>query len=77
MNKKLTVHTERLDHRTRLHIQLHHVIEYNKYTFSIVFLDEQGEYGGYDGNGQMYETQAAGHADAYIEYITQHRIDSD
>lgn len=77
MRNKTIVYSEMLDLFTRLEIRLHNVMESDRYTFNIMFLDEQGEYGGYADNGEWYETKAACHADAYIEYITQHRIDSD
>lgn len=76
MSNKIIVFTEMLDNGTRLDIRLQDDFECNKYTFNIVFLDEQGEYGGHPDNGQLYETQAACYGDAYIEYITQHVIDS-
>lgn len=73
MMDKTIVHTEMLDQFTRLEIRLHDVRKANKYTFSIVFVDEQGESYGSASNGEQYETQSACHADAYIQYITQHK----
>lgn len=72
-NHKTIVHSEMLDPFTRLEIRLHDVPEAEKYTFSIVFVDEVGESYGHASNGEWYETQSACHADAYIQFITQHK----
>lgn len=72
-NDRTIVHSEMFDPFTRLEVRLHDVPEAEKYTFSIVFVDENGKSYGRAGNGEWYKAQSACHADAYIQFITQHK----
>ncbi len=71
------IHTEWLSKQTLVEIFHIEANEPEAYRFSLIFHNEQGEYYARAGNGEWYETLTACLADAYVEWIANHKMDSE
>lgn len=69
---KTIVHTEMLDKNTQLEVREHDTSDPKKYTFRLMYLNDDGEYYGSGGDGQWYETLAACIAAGHIDYQLDH-----